>query len=311
MDIQSDSALEKAYKLIEFCSVGEAAELLKDLLPADLDNNKLVSTIQCCSYWQKRLNSIAGNEAYFEQGEELVNSWKDFLSSMGRSENEKALYSFRKGIFSLALDKYGKADDEKDDSMRAEICRKKGLCYKKLGSYEAALKCLTEANAAMEGQSPIIAEMADCWALCGEERNAKLLFREAFFIDAQKIDLSFLDSQMINLLIKEVESKGFSGAALQEWIPVYGVIMGIFKYKRQLRSNEVLRLKQGIYALESELKNPSNDASVLTPRLLNRYFWLIDYYDNAKESFDKITEVLLKIQILDAGIYKNYREACL
>ncbi|MBO4404686.1 MAG: hypothetical protein J5780_05070 [Treponema sp.] len=310
MDIQSDSALEKVCQLIESCRLQEAAQFLDETLPSDLDNDELFFTANSCRYWHNALENLSALDV-FEQGETIINTWKGYTAFIERQKtvSEKAVYSFRKGFFSLALEKYSAAPDEQDPALIAEICRKKGLCYKKLGSYESALKCLTEANAALEGQASIIAEMADCWALCGEEKNAKLLFKEAFYIDAQKIDFSFLDSKMINLLIKEVESKGYSGAALQEWVPVYAVIMGIFTYRRLLRSNEVLRLKQGIYALESELKNPTNDAEVLTPKLLNRYFWLIDYYKSVKESAPKIDEVLLHIRIHDTGIYNSYRKA--
>lgn len=309
MDFQSDSALAEAYKLIESYRIEEAWGLLDEQLPNDLDNIEIIFALQCCTYWRKILNGLY-QFTNFEQGEQLVNSWKNFLvfKEHQKHKSEKVIYAFKKGVFSLALEKYSQSSDEKDEVLHAEICRKQGLCYKKLGSYESALKCLVDANAAQEGQSYIIAEMADCWALCGEEKNAKLLFREAFYIDAQKIEFDFLDSQMINLLIKEVESKGYSGDELQEWVAVYAVLLGVFNYRRQLRSNEVLRLKQGIYALESELKDPSSNGKILTPRLLNRYFWLVDYYVSSKESESKISDVLLRIQVLDEGICKSYKE---
>ena len=315
MDIQSDSAIAKAYQLIESCRVMDAASLLENTLPSaidkdDLDDADIVFTIQSCNYWNDTLESLPSFDL-FDQGESLVNTWKGYTKFVEKQKKvcEKTVYTFRKGIFSLALEKYSAVPNEQNPALTAEICRKKGLCYKKLGSYESALKCLTEANAAQEGQASIIAEMADCWALCGEEKNAKLLFKEAFFIDAQKIDFSNLDSKMINLLIKEVEAKGYTGAVLQEWLPVYAVTMGIFTYRRLLRSNEVLKLKQDIYSLECELKNPSNNAEVLTPRLLNRYFWLIDHLRSRNDSTREIEEVLLHIRIHDAGIYNSFRKA--
>jgi len=307
MGIQSENALSEAYIMIESCEMEKAAALLDDTLAGDLDNDSLVFAIQCCNFWKSTLPQLA-QSGYFERGETLVNQWKQFMQLASREDGkqERTLYAFRKGIFSLALEFYGKASDEKDDKLHSEICRKKGLCYKKLGSYEVALKCLTEANTSVPGQSSVMAEMADCYALCGETKYAKLLFKEAFFIDAQKIDLDFLDSQLITLLVKKVSEKGYSGAVLQEWIPVYGVLFGVFTVKRKLRSQEVLGLKQEIFAKKSELKDPNNNSSVIIPRLMNLYFWLIDHYQLSKDSVSKINDVMLEIRTLDPAVYKIF-----
>lgn len=312
MGIQSDSILRQAYKLIESCQIEQAKNMLEDALKGDLNNKALVFAIYCSQFWLSPFSSQEQGGC-FEQGESLIADWKLFKKLLQKKEfsvdgadYENIVYSFKKGIFSAALEKYGKSPDENDSRMRAEICRKKGLCYKKLGSYETALSCLTEANETLGGQAAVLAEMADCYALCGETKYAKLLFREAFFTDAQRIDLDFLDAPLITVLVEQVEQKGYAGAEKLEWIPVYGVLLGVFGVKRELRSQEVLRLKQDIYSLESELKDPANNSAVLTPRLMNLYFWLIDHYVLSKDSVAKINEVLLKIKILDPAVYQMY-----
>ena len=111
---------------------------------------------------------------------------------------------------------------------------------------------------------------------------------------------------MLILLKEQVEKKGYSGKALSEWIPVYGKLYGVFNVTRELRSLESGKIRQEIYARENELKDPKNDSTVITPRLLNLYFWLIDHYMMIKESVQKINEVLLKIKILDPAVYEIY-----
>ena len=125
-------------------------------------------------------------------------------------------------------------------------------------------------------------------------------------MDAQKIELFFLDSPLIRVLVEKVEDAGYSGAALLEWIPVYGVLLGMFNVKRPLRSQEVLRLKQEIYSREGEIKDPANNRELLKPHLINLYFWLIDYYVLAKDSVSKINEVMLKLKLLDPKIHELY-----
>ena len=105
-------------------------------------------------------------------------------------------------------------------------------------------------------------------------------------------------------LIDKVSAKGYTGRELLEWIPVYGTLYGVFNIRRTLKSQEVGRLKQDIYAKENENKDPVNSA-LLKPRLLNMYFWLIDYYDLSQE-LQRIKEVLLKIKLLAPDIYNLY-----
>ena len=307
MDSQSAQALSKAQALIEQGDCAQAKIILEDALPADLDNEDLSTAIGFCAFWKENLENME-NMTALEQGELLTNQWNRFIELVKRicNPNELTIYAFKKGIYTLALDKFMQADDENDPTMRAELCRKKGLCKKRLGDYEEALELLNKANSEFPGQVMILAERADCYDLCGETKLAKILFREAFFQDSESIELDNLDSPLIRGLIERVQQMGYTGHPLHEWIGAYGILLGVFNIKRPLRSQEVGRLKQDIYAKESEYKDPSNDSEIIIPRLLNLYLWLLDYYLLSKESMNKINELLLKIKILDPAIYKEY-----
>ena len=196
--------------------------------------------------------------------------------------------------------------EEKDPLQKAEIYKNTGICYKKLGDFENARTFLTEANNIYPNLSSVLAELADCYSLCGEDKFGKVLYREAFFADPDSIDLDFLDSELIKCLIEKTKSKGYSGKALLYWIPVYGVLGGVFNIKRELTSQEVARLKKDIYAMENEIKDPSCNSEILIPRMLNCYFWLMDHYDLANENQAKINEVLLRIKLLDTAVYEMY-----
>ncbi|MBP5463945.1 MAG: hypothetical protein J6Y13_02070 [Treponema sp.] len=307
METQSASILMSAYALIGESNLREAQAMLEDALAKDLDNHDLVFAASCCSFWEDTIERLPDLDS-FEQGESLINHWRRFKLRVEREENplEQTVYTFRKLVFSTALEQYGKNLDKADNVFRSEICRKIGFCYKQLGDFETALRYLQEAYSTIEGRADIIAEMADCYDLCGEDKPAKLLFREAFFLDPQKVDLSFLESPLIGKLTALVTEKGLSGAELLEWIPVYGTIFGVFNVKRKLKSQEIGRLKQDIYAKENEMKDPNNNLALIKPRLLNMYFWLVDYCELAQESNAKIQEALLKIKILDKNIYMLY-----
>ncbi len=307
MDYQTEQGLKEALLCLESGNPGRALQELRETLENDLSNQEITFTIKCCNYWINLINALSEMETPFERGERLIQEWKEFLKYIKNSEKiyEPAIYSTCKGIFSLALQNYTRLLDEKDSVQKSEILRKIGLCYKKLGEYDNAKMCLSESNSYHKDQADVLAELADCYALCGEDKAAKVLFREAFFLDFKKIDLDFLDSELIKRLIEKTAQKGFAGDSLKAWIPIYGVLWGVFTIKRALRSQEVGKLKQDIYALENEFKDPSRSSELQIPRLINMYFWLIDYCQEAHDE-QLINEILLKIKILDTNIYNLY-----
>jgi hypothetical protein len=161
----------------------------------------------------------------------------------------------------------------------------------------------------MNGQ--ILSELADVYALLEETRSAKLYFREAFFWDSQGIDLRSMESELIKRLRDRVRSEfGYAGAELAEWIPIYGSLYGVFSVKRGLGALELGQLKQSIFSLEVELRNRPDNEAILRPRLINRYFWLIDHYENVQGEPGLpglIEETMLKIKVIDPDIYERYR----
>jgi hypothetical protein len=145
-----------------------------------------------------------------------------------------------------------------------------------------------------------------------------VLFREAFFLDPQGIDLSGLESDMILDLVDRVHGLGHTGDELAEWIPVWGCIWGVFSVKRELKPVEMGRLKQSILSLENVYRSKSGSLNgkarlrsstgdpLITPRLLNRYFWLIEYCEHNRDTSGLFDETMLKIKFIDPEVYDHY-----
>ncbi|MCR5125355.1 MAG: hypothetical protein K6B43_09205 [Treponema sp.] len=333
----SEEEIKKAYKVLEESDAQGAKEILANALELDLENKEINFAHWCCSFWADYITKISQLQSTTlseikAKGEGLINKWESFKELLEREKKEKniqprAVLATQRGVFTLALkiyleaEKKSKEDSQQKDSYstsrlqkhdaeeNAEIQRMLGLCYKELGEYETALNHLVQANTLHPASPKVLAEMADCFALCGEEKNAKVLFREAFFLDAQKISTIFLESELILCLIKQVKEKGYTGSALLEWIPVYGILYGVFNVKRQLKPQEVSKLKQDIYAKENELKDPTNNAQILTPKIINMYFWLIDHYSRSNDGYvtNEIKNCELQIRVLDEEVYKLYK----
>ena len=308
MQTEKSETLITAYECFSRGKPSDAKTLIEVELHRTLDNKEVIFSLKCANYWIEVFNRSTLISDRFQTGELLLIEWRRFVTFIGESEKTypQVVFAIKKGIFSIAIENYQSVINQKERSLKSEILTRLGICNKALGDYENAIRFFHDANATNNNCSPIIANLADCYALCGEEKTAKVLFREAFFINPQEIDYTFLESELFLTLEEHTKNKGISGSALKEWIPVYGVLFGVFNIKRELRALEAGKLRQGIFALENEIKNPTAQKELLTPRLINHYFWLIDHYIATTSERSKINELLIKIKLLDQDVYDLY-----
>lgn len=307
-DIKQDS-LFPAYENLRNGNIEEAEDLLDAALMSNLDNNEIKFALSCLSFWKDKINTVVRFSSPSDKSEWIFRAWLNFVewSKTLPGRNEDCIDAARYFVFNRALEFCSKALEEHQGATDIEIYRKTGLCYKNLGDYDNALRFLDYAFTRDSSSAKLVADLADCYALTGDMQKAKVLFREAFFIGASEIELDFLSSEIITRLISETEKMGYRGEELALWIPVYGVIYGIFNVKRELRAVELGKLKQACYAMETQLcKADETEKKYLVPRLLNHYFWLIDHYINTDDDRTKINEILLKIKIIDPDVYSKY-----
>jgi tetratricopeptide (TPR) repeat protein len=274
----------------------------------DFECPEVLWSLKCANFWADRLSRLDSMPNPFERGEYVIAQWKAFacFASKLEGEFEPALFAFRRFAFSLALSHYSALPPEEKESHEAELALRIGICLKGVGDYDGALRSLEAAARERKDDAEVLAQLADAYALQGDERSSKALFREAFFVGPQRVDVDLLESGMIRRLAAKVAAMGYKAGEIAEWIPVYGALLGVFSIKRELKAVEVGKLRQSIYQIENESKDGGNDRAVLAPRLINRYFWLIDHYIAAKEERSRIDEVLLKVRLLDQSIYKQY-----
>jgi len=306
---QIDHILNEVQNKIREGLFTEAEELLYRALEIDFEHLEVVDTLKCCKFWKERLPKLNEIHDDFERGEYLLNQWVAFQEFINRLTIpiERELFVLRQWLFGTALVHFKRvmrAQEEPD----AEIVLRIGRCHKSTGNFEKALEYLESVGRKRREDAEYLAEIADCYALINETKAAKAFFREAFFINPQKVKIQFLESGLITRLVARVRDLGYAEEVLREWIPVYGVLFGVLNVKREMRPLEYGKLKQSIYSLEKRIQEEGSEGErqLLIPRLLNRYFWLIDHYVNAHENRVRVEEVLSKIKIVDENIYEQY-----
>ncbi|MDR2483386.1 MAG: hypothetical protein LBD08_07125 [Treponema sp.] len=300
--------LQKAYDSLKASDLKSALWAAEEALKADFEHPEVLYALTCVNWWLERMRRLPEIKESYDRGGYLLTQWKAFYGFLDRLGEgyEPCLYAVRCYVFSTALrcfeDVLGDGVNQHDPGLLLQA----GKCYKGVGNYDAALKYLEQAARFKREDGETLSELADVNALLGDARRAKGLFREAFYADPQGVDLRSLDCEMIIRLAKAVAAEGKTGQELLEWMPVYGDIFKLFNIKRELKPAEVGRLKQSIFTLENEVRSRPENVDLLKPRLINRYFWQIDHYENAREDPGIIEEILLKIKILDPAIYTRY-----
>jgi tetratricopeptide (TPR) repeat protein len=287
----------------------EAEEYLEQALEINFEHPRILSALKCCKFWKERIERLNTIHRDYDRANFLLESWGKFLDFSSRLNDplEMELHALRQWVFGTALVNYKRVLRE-GDSQDPDILLQLGRCCKGMGEYENALEYLETVGQRSKEDPAVLAELGDCYALVNETKAAKAFFREAFFIGPQKVTLTFLESGLIVKLIERLKDMGYAGRELAEWMPVYGVVFGVFNVKRELRPLEYGKLKQSIYSLEKRIDEEHSAAEddYSVPRLLNRYFWLIDHFVISKENRERIEEIIQKIKVLDANIYDQY-----
>ena len=305
--LEITTLLADVYERFRTGRFDDSESLLAKGLSLDYEHPGILAALKCARFWSERADRVEDFDGDFQRGEYLIKQWPVFTSFLKSvpEDPERAIYAAKQWVFGKALGCYLRVLDA-TPGQDPDLLYRIGRCYKGKGNYKQALEYFEACNHQRGDDPQVLAELADCYALINEMKASKIFFREAFYIDPQRVEIDAIECTMMLRLSDRVVSLGREGVDLLEWIPVYGVVFGVFNVKRELRSLEYGKLKQSIYALESAIADEGDGEGKKTPRLLNRYFWLIDHYLVAGGDREKIDETLAKIRKLNSAIYEEY-----
>jgi tetratricopeptide (TPR) repeat protein len=298
--------LNRVFQQFRDGQFAEAVPLLEKALSIDFEYPGVAAALKCAGFWRERQQALASMPKDDVLGRFVFEQWRQFGRFLAKTTDvsERCVFSVRSYVFGLALQTYlglYETSTRTDASVLLAI----GRCYKQIGNYESAIEYLELANQQKRESPAIVAELADCYSLVNEARAAKAFFREAFFLGPAEVELAAVESPLVQRLAARVRELGIPEDEVPEWIPVYGTLWGVFNVKRELRPLEFGRLKQSIHALEKELEAGTRDNAVV-PRLLNRYFWLIDHMRASGEDSSRVAEILAKVRSVNPSVYEEY-----
>jgi tetratricopeptide (TPR) repeat protein len=301
--------IQKAYDRLGAADSEGALKLLEEALRIDFDHPEVKYGLKCLRWWLERIKRAGDIRGEYDKGAFILSQWKPYYSFLNGFDGhfDSCQVVIRRYVSSAALGCFSGMQGEGANEHDPNLLLLVGRCYKGVGNYGEALKYLEQAARFKRDDAETLSELADVNALVAENRAAKALFREAFFVDPQKIELRSMESELIIRLRNRVSEMGREGPELAEWIPVYGNLFRVFSVKRELKQSELGRLKQSIFELENEMVHSDRETGLLLkPRLINRYFWLIDHYENTRDDPGVVEDTMRKIKIIDKSIYEWY-----
>lgn len=285
----------------------KAVRVLERALRLDAGLMSVASALKCATFWQDREARLAAITDPYDRAEYLEQQWELYQPFVSRLEDmsERTLFDIRRYVLTECLRGYRHLLEAYPERENARLLLRIGRSYKGLGNYASAIDHLETASGQQRHSPEILAELADCYGLVNEERISRVLFREAFFLGAESIQLERLEAPVIRRLIVTMEQAGRPAEEIVSWLPVYATLHGVFSVKRELKPLELGRLKQAIFAMERQVAAGEAPPQI-TPRLINHYFWLIDHFVVTGEEKPRVREVLTKIRDLDRQVHDDY-----
>lgn len=301
----------------------DAATEFKEILKQDFANESAEIGGKYCNYWKSRIEKLKKGRdkkslSNYETGSLLYEEWKKFISTFKVSKESEivVLDSVKQYVLGLVLECLKKTEIEGDSVVnRAQLFALIGALSKELGQFDNAVCYFQKVIQIDHFNADAYAQLGNCYELQGNERAAKIMMREAFFLNPAAIDIAKLEnSQLIAKISSVMKQYDIAADAFVFWIPVYARVYNILDVKRELMINEIVRIQKEISDIKNELENNAeilknkNEAEKFRAMLVMRYLWLYDYFlekENAGDELKKVEACIKELSFTVYNILKN------
>jgi tetratricopeptide (TPR) repeat protein len=299
----------RANRLLEEGSFAEAIRLFENIAGENAEFPGVPDGMRAARFWIGRTNKLRRYSNPYEKAKLLLREWRDFERYMVRNsvKHGRSTAAIQKHIFGDIIESFAKAYNEgvvPDTAILIQI----GDCFKKLGNFERAIDVYEYARSFNDEDPALLSKLGDCYFSIDETSKAKVLFREAFFIDPGLIELDCIESPFIHMLYERTFQQIKDPETSIYWLPVIAEISRAFNVKREPKKGEIDDLRRDIKKLEAEYSTNKKRRIYIKPKLINHYFWFIDSLKILGGSKKEIEEALQRINEIDPEIFFRYME---
>ncbi|MCL1865489.1 MAG: hypothetical protein FWF73_06740 [Spirochaetes bacterium] len=302
----------EVYQSISEGNFNEAAKIADQLMNINPDYPGLVEAYRTAKFWSNREKEIKTIGDGKKAADFLMKEWNVFedYASYKDMKSSSAYKSAMRYIFFKASEQYKiafKLNEETDNDF--ELLINLGECFLRLKEYKYAIETLEYAMSSYKSDAKLLFILGESYYHIDDIPKCLLYMREAFQIDPSQIDITLIEAKPILEIIEAVKSSGRNIKDIREWIPVFGCLTDIFYVRRNLNKHQIESLKLEVFNLEKGLSTLSSDdieATNIIPRLLNKYLWLLDYYEHQNVNVENSDEIKNRLLSLDKDLFEEF-----
>jgi tetratricopeptide (TPR) repeat protein len=302
----------EVYQFIAEGNFGEAAKIADRLMNINPDYPGLAESYRTAKFWsnrEKEINTIGEGK---KCADFLMKEWKVFedYASDKDMKSSSAYKSAMRYIFFKASEQYKiafKFNEEADSNF--DLLINLGECFLRLKEYKYAIETLEYAMSSYKSDAKLLFILGESYFHIDDIPKCLLYMREAFQVDPSQIDITLIEAKPILEIIEAVKNSGRNIKDIREWIPVFGYLTDVFYVRRNLSKHQVESLRREVFNLEKSLSILSSDdidATNIIPRLLNKYLWLFDYYENQNVNTENSSEIKNRLISLDKDLFYEF-----
>lgn len=306
------TAINEVHILIEEGNFNDALLKLNPLMDDNPDHPGLQHSYRTAKFWGNRKSDIRSLGRGKQTADFLMKEWNDFLVySADNSMTGCAAYkSAMKYVFFTASENYKIAFQNQESAIdNFDLLLNLGKCFIILEEYKSAVETLEYARTSYKKNAGLLAMLGEAYHYINESAKSLLSFKEAFFINPSDVDMNNLKAEPILQLIQLVKEKKPDYKDIREWMPVFGFTEGIFHARKNLNSDQIDAIKHEIFTLEKNfqtLPKEKIESTNITPRLINKYLWMLDYFKYQNYDLESMREIKARLIQIDKKIFEEY-----
>ena len=315
LSFSDDPFLRESAEVYQFISEGnfnEAVKIADQLMNINPDYPGLTEAYRTAKFWSNRENEIKKSGDGKKAADFLMKEWKAFedYASYKEMKSSSAYKSAMRYVFFKASEQYKNAfkfSEETDNNF--DLLISLGECFLRLKEYKNAIETLEFAMTSYKSDAKLLLILGESYYHIDDIPKCLLYMREAFQIDPSQIDITLIEAKPVLEIIEAVQNSGRNIKDIREWIPVFGYLTDVFYVRRNLNKHQVESLKREVFNLENSLNRLSIDdidATNIIPRLLNKYLWLLDYYEHQNVNAENSDDIKNRLLALDKELFENF-----
>lgn len=236
-------------------------------------------------------------------------SFEDY-AAYKEMKSSSAYKSAMRYIFFKAAEQYKIAFQKNEETdNQFDLLMNLGECFLRLKEYKYAVETLEYAMNSYKTSARLLFILGESYYHLDNIPKCLLYMREAFQVDPSMVDLSLIESKPILEIIEAIKKSGKSIRDVREWIPVFGFITDVFYVRRNLNKHQAESMKHEVLNLENSLNRLNSDdieATNILPRMINKYLWLLDYYEHQNINPENSDQIKNRLISLDKDLFYDF-----